>query len=79
MEEDEELAVSVEIGIEDLGTEEAKASGSQKTNEDDDDDDDYYPDIDAELDELEKSVRGDDDEDTDEDDGKGLPDFAPYD
>jgi len=53
---------------------------SDQGNDDEDDDDEYGDDIDAELDNLEQSVRGDDEDmDTDEDDGQAQPDFAPYD
>ena len=60
--------------------EDITVGGEPEKGEDDDDYGDYDDDIDAELDNLEQSVKGDDeDDDTDEDDGKGQPDFAPYD
>lgn len=89
--DEDDMAVSLDVDVEDLGArtdEEKKSGGGPQPDEDavDDDTDEYDDDIDAELDDLEQSVRGDDDEEemdddelTDEDDGKGQPDFGPYD
>ena len=89
--DEDELAVSMEADDprleEEIGTDqtETRTGGSHEPVPADDDDNDeeegeYDDDIDAELDNLEQSVRGDDeDDDTDEDDGRGQPDYAPYD